>query len=76
MNLVVIGGAVIVHGGLLALLGDTDLRQMVFTGFSVGILALIPVLLINLSAKKFASEVSEVNLQLKASKDASAEMKS
>ena len=68
MNVVVIGGAAIVYGGLLALLGDIDVRQMAFTGFAVVILALIPVLLINLSTKKFAAEVSEVNSQLKASK--------
>ena len=57
MNVVVIGGAAIVYGGLLALLGDIDVRQMAFTGFAVVILALIPVLLINLSTKKFAAEV-------------------
>lgn len=75
MNVVVIGGAAIVYGGLLALLGDIDVRQMAFTGFAVVILALIPVLLINLSTKKFAAEVSEVNSQLKASNDALAEVK-
>jgi diguanylate cyclase (GGDEF)-like protein len=76
MNLIVIVTAVIIYGGLLALLGETDIRQMAFIGVAFATLALIPVLLINLSAKKFAGEVSEVNSQLSASKNELAEVKS
>jgi diguanylate cyclase (GGDEF)-like protein len=76
MNLIVIVTAVIIYGGLLALLGEIDIRQMAFIGVAFATLALIPVLLINLSAKKFAGEVSEVNSQLSASKNELAEVKS
>jgi diguanylate cyclase (GGDEF)-like protein len=76
MNLIVIVTAVIIYGGLLALLGETDIRQMAFIGVAFATLALIPVLLINLSAKKFAGEVSEVNSQLSASNNELAEVKS
>lgn len=76
MNLVVIVSAVIVYGGLFALLGEIDIRQMAFIGVAVAILALIPIFLINSSAKKFAGEVSEANGQLRASKEELAEVKS
>ena len=76
VNLVVIVSAVIIYGALFALLGEIEIRQMAFIGVGVGILALIPILLNSVSAKKFAREIDEVNSQLGASKEELADVKS